>query len=86
MTLAEKFVQSGFAKFMNTPSGRVTRVVAGLAFLIWGYTLFGQAEGIVLLVVGIVVFAAGAFDFCLISFVLGGPLSGKKIRADYPKT
>jgi hypothetical protein len=36
MNLAESFGRSGFAKYVNTASGRIVRIIAGLAILGWG--------------------------------------------------
>jgi len=76
MSIAESFGRSGFAKFINSPAGRITRIVVGLALIIWGY----DCNGIVLMIIGLIPLAAGALDLCLISALLGGPTSGKKVR------
>jgi hypothetical protein len=76
MSIAESFGRSGFAKFINSPIGRIARIVVGLALIIWGYT----CNGIVLMIIGLVPLAAGALDLCLISALLGGPISGARIR------
>jgi Inner membrane protein YgaP-like, transmembrane domain len=80
MSLAESFGQSGFARFINSTSGRVLRVVVGLGLIGWGYMQRGTEAGTVLMVVGLVPLLAGVFDWCLISALLGGPLSGAAIR------
>ena len=74
------FAQSPFAQFMSSPAGRIIRVVAGLALIGWGYTLSGQTMGTVLMVVGLLPLLAGALDICVLSALLGGPLSGAAIR------
>lgn len=76
MSIAEFFGRSGFAKFINSPAGRIARIVVGLALVIWGYT----CNGIVLMIIGLIPLVAGALDLCLISALLGGPISGKKVR------
>ena len=81
MSLAQSFAQSGFAQFINTPAGRIIRLIAGAVLIVWGYTQLDQTLGIVLIVVGLIPLLAGALDLCLISALLGGPLSGKKVRA-----
>lgn len=80
MRIAQSFGRSGFARFINSPAGRVARVVAGLGLVSWGYTLRGSTTGIVLIIVGLVPLAAGVFDLCLISALLGGPMSGSRVR------
>ena len=81
MSLAESFAQTGFARFVNSVAGRITRLIVGAALIIWGYTLLDQTLGIVLIVIGLIPLVAGALDLCLISALLGGPISGKKLRA-----
>lgn len=76
----ESFNQSGFSRFLNSPAGRVFRVVAGLGFLVVGYAYRGHALGVLSMVWGVLPLSAGAFDICYISALLGGPLSGAKIR------
>lgn len=79
MSLAESFGQSGFAQFVNSPAGRVVRLVVGLCLIGWGYVERSSGTGVVLMVVGLVPLAAGVFDLCLISALLGGPISGARI-------
>jgi hypothetical protein len=79
MTLAESFGKSGFAQLVNSPAGRIARVVVGLGLIAWGYLHRAGSEGIVTMVLGLVPLAAGAFNLCLISALLGGPLSGARI-------
>ena len=80
MSIAESFGRYGFAKFINSPAGRIARIVVGLALIVWGYT----SGGIVLIIIGLIPLAAGALDLCLISVLLGGPISGKKLRETKP--
>lgn len=80
MSIAESFGRSGFAKFINSPVGRIARVVVGLVLIAWGYI----SSGIVLIIIGLIPLAAGAFDLCLVSALLGGPISGKKVREIKP--
>lgn len=80
MNLAQTFGRSGFARFINSPAGRVTRIVAGLALLVWGYTLRAEVAGKVLVVVGLIPLVAGSLDWCLISALLGGPIRGAVLR------
>jgi hypothetical protein len=84
MGIAESFGRSGFAKFINSPAGRIARVIVGMVLIIWGFTQLGTGMGIVLIIIGLVPLAAGSLDLCLISALLGGPISGKKIRGQKP--
>ena len=71
-----------FVKFMASTTGRIVRVIAGLALILWGVLGLGGTTGIILAVVGAVPFLAGVFDFCVFAPLFGNPLSGKKIRAE----
>jgi hypothetical protein len=64
---------------VNSPAGRVVRIVAGIGLIAWGYTGRGSGTALALMVVGLVPLAAGVFDLCLISALLGGPISGARI-------
>jgi len=86
MRLAESFCQSGFAQFVNSPAGRIARIIAGLALIGWGYAQGAGAAGIILIVVGLVPLAAGVFHLCLISALLGGPISGARIAKSKPQS
>lgn len=79
MSVAESFGRSRFAKFINSPTGRLARLVAGAGLMAWGYTQRDTGRGLVFMAVGLVPLAAGAFNLCLISALLGGPISGARI-------
>ena len=81
MSLSQSFARSGFAHFINSRAGRVTRSIVGLALIIWGITQLAHISGIILILVGLIPLSAGLFDLCIVSALLGGPLSGKKVRA-----
>jgi len=70
-----------FVSFMASTAGRVVRAVAGIVLLYVGWVVMGGTGGIIVAVIGLVMLAAGVFDFCLFSPLFGGPLSGVKIRA-----
>ena len=80
MKISESFGRSGFAGFINSPVGRIARLVVGLVLITWGLTQLNTVTGIVLLIIGLIPFIAGAFDLCLVSALLGGPISGKHVR------
>ncbi len=67
--------------FLASPSGRIVRIVAGIALVIWGLLGLAGATGIVVAVVGLVPLLAGLFDFCVFAPLFGAPLSGSRIRA-----
>ena len=80
MSRAEAFNRSGFSRFINSQAGRVFRLVAGMGFLVVGDLFRYHPLGVISMVYSVVPLSAGAFDICFISAVLGGPLSGAKIR------
>ena len=82
-SIEEGFNQSGFSRFLNSPAGRIFRLVAGAGFLAVGYVYRHDAIGVLSMVWSVLPLTAGAFDICYISAVLGGPLSGAKIRSKY---
>ncbi len=79
--LEESFNRSRFSRFLNSPAGRIFRLVAGMGFLAVGYVYRGHALGVLSMVWSVFPLSAGALDICYISAVLGGPLSGAKIRS-----
>ncbi len=80
MSMNEAFNRSGFSKFINSPPGRIFRLVAGTGFLVVGYVYRDHALGLASMAWSVVPLSAGAFDLCYISAVLGGPVSGARIR------
>lgn len=71
----------GFVNFMASTTGRVARIVAGIALIALGLLSLSGTLGIVVAVIGVVPLAAGLFDFCVFAPLFGRPLSGPKIRA-----
>lgn len=67
--------------FLASPSGRITRVVAGVAVVAWGLFALRGVGGTVVVLIGLIPLAAGLFDFCVFAPLFGAPLSGPKIRA-----
>ena len=70
-----------FVNFMASTTGRIVRIVAGLALIGWGLLGLGGTSGLIVAIVGLVPLAAGLFDFCVFAPLFGNPLSGRKIRA-----
>lgn len=81
--LGESFNRSGFSRFLNCPAGRIFRVLAGIGFLVVGYVYRGHALGVLSMAWSVLPLSAGALDLCYISALLGGPVSGAKIRSKY---
>jgi hypothetical protein len=74
------FNRSAFSRFMNSPAGRIFRILTGIGFLAFGYAYMDHWLGVVSMVWSILPISAGMLDICYISVILGGPISGKKIR------
>ena len=70
-----------FVSFMASTSGRLTRIVVGLALVAWGWLGLGGLTGTIVAIVGLIPLIAGLFDFCVFAPFFGEPLSGPKIRA-----
>jgi len=70
-----------FCTFMASTAGRIIRVIAGIALIVWGLAGLSGATGVIVAVVGAVPLLAGVFDFCVFAPLFGCPLSGPKIRA-----
>lgn len=83
MRMHEAFNNTGFSKFINSRAGRFIRLVSGTGFLVVGYLYRHHVLGVSAMAWSVLPLSTGAFDVCLISAVLGGPLSGAKIRSRY---
>ena len=81
MSWGESFNKTGFSKFINSVAGRLFRLLAGAAFLVVGYVYRDHTLGVLSMIWSIFPLSAGIFDLCYVSAVLGGPLSGAKIRS-----
>lgn len=70
-----------FVRFMQTPAGRIGRVVAGIVLIGAGLVGVGGVPGYLMAVLGAVPLAAGLLDFCVLAPIYRIPFSGAKIRA-----
>lgn len=77
----KKFEQTGFAQFMASPAGRITRILLGLGLMTFGAAQNSARSKASLLAIGAIPLSAGAFDFCLISPLFKGPFWGEEIRS-----
>jgi hypothetical protein len=76
------FNRSGFSHFINSTAGRIFRLAAGTGFLVLGFLYRHYPLGVLSMAWSALPLSAGAFDVCFISAVLGGPLSGARIRSE----
>jgi hypothetical protein len=70
-----------FVSFLASRNGRLVRIVAGLALVVWGLFGLHGIGGTVVAMVGLVPLVAGAFDFCVFAPLFGAPMSGPRIRS-----
>ena len=70
-----------FVKFMSSTTGRITRIVAGIALIALGLLVVQGVGGIILAIVGLLPLVAGLFDFCVFAPLFRAPLSGKQVRS-----
>ncbi len=75
------FAATPLAQFLAGTAGRTVRLLAGVVLVIAGLTWLGGTVGLIVAIIGLVPIAAGLFDFCLLSALLGGPLRGRDVRA-----
>jgi len=68
-------------KFLVSPSGRATRLLAGIALVAWGLLGLSGVTGVVVALIGLVPLLAGLFDFCVFAPLFGEPFRGPEIRA-----
>lgn len=69
----------GFLRFMTSMAGRVTRIIAGIVLIAWGYFYSGGVNWL-LIIIGLIPLSAGIFDFCVLAPIFGYAFTGKKIR------
>lgn len=81
MPAAARFNASGFSRWINGTSGRAFRLVVGAAWLVLAVAFRGHGWAIAAGVWSFFPITAGIFDICWISAAMGGPLSGRTIRA-----
>jgi hypothetical protein len=67
--------------FLATNTGRLVRIMGGLALVIWGRFGLSGTNALIVMLIGVVPLLAGTFDFCVFAPLFGAPLSGSKIRA-----
>jgi len=70
-----------FVFFLASNTGRIVRIVGGLALVVLGRFGLSGMNALVVILIGAVPLLAGAFDICVFAPLFGAPLSGPKIRA-----
>jgi uncharacterized protein YjeT (DUF2065 family) len=69
-----------FARFMSSLSGRLLRILAGVALIVIGLVVVHGTGGIILAIIGLVPLVAGVGNFCLFAPLFGGPFLAKDIK------
>ncbi len=72
---------NSFVNFMASSTGRIARIVVGIALIILGIVGLSGTTGLIVAVIGAVPLLAGVFDFCIFAPLFGRPLSGSKLRS-----
>jgi len=70
----------GFDCFISSLSGRLLRILAGIALIIMGLAVVHGTGGIVLAIVGLVPLAGGIFNVCVFAPLFGGSFFAKNIK------
>ena len=69
-----------FFRFIASPTGRIVRIVAGLALILVGLLALQGLGGWILAIVGLVPLLAGLFDRCVFAPLFGLPFVGPRLR------
>ncbi len=69
----------GFARFMASPMGRGSRIVLGLALIIWGIGWIGGTTGWIVAVVGLLPLILGIINGCILAPILKVPFRGSDL-------
>jgi hypothetical protein len=73
-----------FVSFMASPAGRLARILAGTALILWGLVVQGELLGYFLAGLGLIPLLSGVFNVCLIAPLLSGPIDGRNLRSTPP--
>jgi hypothetical protein len=72
---------NAFFKFIASPTGRLVRILAGIALIAWGYLSLAGTTGIIVIVIGLVPLLAGLFDVCVFAPLFRLPFGGSALRS-----
>ncbi len=71
---------NAFFRFIASTTGRLIRIIAGVALIVIGLWLVQGAVGWILAIVGLVPLFAGIFDRCVFAPLFGLPFEGARLR------
>lgn len=63
MSTGDGIAASAFGQFMASTAGRIARILAGIALIVIGVFAIGGTAGWIVAAVGLLLLAAGTFDF-----------------------
>ena len=69
-----------FVKFLTSGLGRAARIALGIIIMSVVLLVVKGLPGAIMGVIALIPISGGLFDFCLIGFALGYPLSGEAER------
>jgi predicted RND superfamily exporter protein len=72
------YIMSSFVAFMQSTTGRILRIVVGIALIALGLLVIQGVWGIVLAVIGLVPLIAGLGGVCLVAPLFGFTLKGQQ--------
>jgi hypothetical protein len=72
------YTMSSFVTFMQSMTGRILRIVVGIALIAIGLLVIQGVWGIVLAVIGLVPLIAGLGGVCLVAPLFGFTLKGQQ--------
>lgn len=67
-------------RFMASPAGRATRIIAGLVLILAGAWWITGIVGWIVALIGLVPLLAGMFDWCVLAPLFGMPFLGPHLR------
>lgn len=76
----ERVAATAFGQFMASSAGRDIRMAIGIGLILAGLVV-GGVGGWVLTGFGVLLVAAGLFDFCVITGLIDNIWSGREVRA-----
>ena len=67
-------------KFLGSTAGRWVRMIAGIGIILIGVYAVSGVWRWVLIIIGLIPFLAGLFDFCVFAPLLKLPFNGRELR------
>jgi Inner membrane protein YgaP-like, transmembrane domain len=68
-----------FARLMATNVGRMMRILAGMILILAGLVVLAGIWRLILVGAGLLLIAAGIFNFCLVAPLIGAPFFGRDL-------